>query len=47
MHIHGTADPRIRYNGGPGLGVATPDGGHEWPPFATQALWQFFASHPR
>lgn len=22
-------------------------GGHEWPPFATQALWQFFAAHPR
>lgn len=95
MHIHGTADPRIRYDGGPGSGVATPDGGiaipdlnafwrnvdrcgppasatdgaittstadcpdgrgvvlttvdgggHEWPPFATQALWQFFAAHP-
>ena len=96
MHIHGTADPRIRYDGAPGSGVATPDGGvpvpdlnafwrnvdhcgppatatdgavttstadcpdgrsvvlttvdgggHEWPPFATQALWQFFAAHPR
>jgi polyhydroxybutyrate depolymerase len=96
MHIHGTADPRIRYDGSPGTGVATPDGGpsmldlnafwrnvdhcgppttvteaavttstadcpegrgvalltvdgggHEWPPFATQALWQFFAAHPR
>ena len=94
MHIHGTADPRIRYDGGPGSGVATPDGGpsmpdlnafwrnvdgcaaptnttdgavststadcpdgrsvvlvtvagggHEWPSFATQTLWQFFASH--
>jgi polyhydroxybutyrate depolymerase len=22
-------------------------GGHEWPPFATQTLWQFFAAHPR
>jgi polyhydroxybutyrate depolymerase len=22
-------------------------GGHEWPPFATKALWQFFAAHPR
>jgi len=20
-------------------------GGHEWPSFATQALWQFFAAH--
>jgi hypothetical protein len=94
MHIHGTADPRIRYDGGPGSGVATPDGGpsvpdlnafwrnvdgcaphatttdgaittstagcpdgrsvalitvdggeHEWPSFATQALWHFFAAH--
>lgn len=27
MHIHGTADPRIRYDGGPGSGVATPNGG--------------------
>lgn len=93
MHIHGTADRLIRYNGGPGMGVAhidgpaVPDlnafwrnvdhcgapatstngtvatstadcpdgrsvvldtvdgGGHEWPSFATQALWQFFASH--
>jgi polyhydroxybutyrate depolymerase len=96
MHIHGTADPRIRYDGGPGTDVATPDGGpsmpdlnafwrnvdhcgppttategavtrstadcpdgrsvalltvdgggHEWPKLATQALWQFFAAHPR
>lgn len=23
------------------------DGGHEWPAFATTALWQFFAAHPR
>ena len=94
LHIHGTADPRIRYDGGPGSGVATPDGGpsppdlnafwrnidrcappsattngavttsaadcpdgrsvvlvtvdgggHEWPSFATQTLWQFFAAH--
>ncbi|HVQ49215.1 MAG TPA: PHB depolymerase family esterase [Mycobacterium sp.] len=94
MHIRGTADPRIRYDGGPGSGVATPNGGpsmpdlnafwrnvdrcappetttdgaittstadcpdgrnvvlitvdgggHEWPPFATQAMWQFFAAH--
>ncbi len=22
-------------------------GGHEWPPFATAGLWQFFAAHPR
>jgi polyhydroxybutyrate depolymerase len=94
MHIHGTADRLIRYDGGPGVGVAhidgpsVPDvnafwrnvdgcaapavttdgalttstatcpnnravvlitvdgGGHEWPPFATQTLWQFFAAHP-
>ncbi len=94
MHIHGTADPRIRYDGSPGSGVATPDGGppvpdlnafwrnvdrcappatdtdgaittstadcpdgrsvalvtvdgggHEWPSFATQRLWDFFAAH--
>ena len=94
MHIHGTADPRIRYDGSPGSGVATPDGGlpvpdlnafwrnvdrcaqpaatvdggvttsiaqcpdgrsvalltvdgggHEWPSFATQRLWEFFAAH--
>lgn len=95
MHIHGTADRLIRYDGGPGMGVARIDGpavpelnafwrgvdrcgppttavdgaattsaadcadgrgvvlttvaggGHEWPPFATAALWQFFAEHPR
>ncbi len=93
MHIHGTADRLIRYDGGPGVGVARIDGpavpdlnsfwrnvdqcaaptitttgplitstadcaggrsvalitvdggGHEWPPFATQTLWQFFAAH--
>jgi polyhydroxybutyrate depolymerase len=93
MHIHGTADRLIPYNGGPGMGPAhidgpaVPDlnsfwrtvdqcgapavstngavttsaadcadgrsvvlatvdgGGHEWPPFATEALWQFFAAH--
>jgi polyhydroxybutyrate depolymerase len=94
MHIHGTADRLIRYNGGPGDGLSRVDGppvpdvnqfwrnvdhcgdpavttdgpvttstttcadnrsvvlitvdggGHEWPGFATQKLWQFFASHP-
>jgi polyhydroxybutyrate depolymerase len=93
MHIHGTADRLIRYDGGRGEGVAqingppvsevnefwrnvdrcgapvahtdgpvntstaecadnrsvvliTVDGGgHEWPSFATQTLWQFFAAH--
>lgn len=93
MHIHGTADRLIRYDGGPGMGVAhidgsaVPDlnafwrnvdqcgapvasinaavttstancadgrnvvlmtvdgGGHEWPSFATQTLWTFFAAH--
>jgi polyhydroxybutyrate depolymerase len=93
MHIHGTADKLIRYDGGPGAGVAringppvpevnafwrkvdqceapvvTTDGpvttstagcadnrgvvlvtvdggGHEWPAFATQRLWDFFAAH--
>lgn len=95
MHIHGTADRLIRYDGEPGVGVARIDGppvpdlngfwrdvdhcapssttidgpvttstadcpdnrsvvlttvaggGHEWPSFATAALWQFFAAHPR
>ncbi|MCV7158925.1 polyhydroxybutyrate depolymerase [Mycolicibacterium brisbanense] len=95
MHIHGTADPMIRYDGGEGIGFARingppvldvdaswrkvdqcgpptvttnggvststatcPDnravvlstvegGGHDWPPFATTALWQFFAAHAR
>ena len=89
MHIHGTADRLIRYDGEPGVGVARIDGpavpdlnafwrgvdqcappetttdgavttssadcadgrsvvlktvaggGHEWPAFATAALWQF------
>ncbi|MCV7092487.1 extracellular catalytic domain type 1 short-chain-length polyhydroxyalkanoate depolymerase [Mycobacterium interjectum] len=27
--------------------VTVEGGGHEWPPFASQALWQFFAAHPR
>lgn len=93
MHIHGTADRMIRYDGEPGVGVARIDGppvpevnafwrnvdqcaapavtsdgpvatstsdcpdgravvlvtvdggGHDWPGFATQTLWQFFASH--
>jgi polyhydroxybutyrate depolymerase len=93
MHIHGTADRLVPYNGGQGLTVingppvpevnafwrnvdqcgapavttngavttstaacadnrsvvlATVDGGgHEWPAFATQRLWEFFAAHPR
>ena len=93
MHIHGTADRLIPYNGGQGFSVingppvpevnafwrnvdrcgapvATTEGpvttstagcaegrsvvlvtidggGHaEWPSFATQKLWQFFAAHP-
>ncbi|HEX4558088.1 MAG TPA: PHB depolymerase family esterase [Mycobacterium sp.] len=93
MHIHGTADRLIRYDGGRGVGAAhidgpaVPDlnafwrnvdgcaapatttdgaittatagcpdgrnvvlitvdgGGHEWPSFATQRLWEFFAAH--
>jgi polyhydroxybutyrate depolymerase len=93
MHIHGTADRLIRYDGGPGAGVAHIDGppvpelnafwrnadqcrapavttsgpvttstagcadnrsvvlvtveggGHQWPSFATQKLWEFFAAH--
>jgi polyhydroxybutyrate depolymerase len=93
MHIHGTADRLVRYDGGPGAGFAhingppvadlnvfwrnvdqcgapavTTDGpvtnstagcadnrsvvlitvdggGHEWPTFATQTLWRFFAAH--
>ena len=94
MHIHGTADRLIPYNGGQGVGningPSAPDlnafwrnvdqcaapavstegpvtkstaacaqgrsvvlitiagGGHaEWPAFATQTLWEFFAAHPR
>ncbi|OBG36227.1 PHB depolymerase family esterase [Mycobacterium sp. E3198] len=27
--------------------VTVAGAGHEWPPFASQALWQFFAAHPR
>jgi len=92
MHIHGTADPLVPYEGGHGFSVidgpsvsdvnafwrnadrcgaptVTVDGilttstagcpesrsvvlitvdggGHEWPSFATQTLWQFFAAHP-
>jgi polyhydroxybutyrate depolymerase len=26
--------------------VTIDGGGHQWPPFATRALWQFFAAHP-
>ena len=26
--------------------ITVDGGGHEWPPFATQALWQFFTAHP-
>jgi polyhydroxybutyrate depolymerase len=95
LHIHGTGDQMVRYDGSPGVGVAridgpsvaelnafwrnvdqcgapiddtsgvvrtstaecadgraveliTVDGGeHEWPAFATDALWRFFAAHPR
>jgi len=92
IHIHGTADRLVPYNGGQGFSVingpSVPEvnafwrnvdrcgaptattsgsvttstagcadnrsialitvdgGGHEWPPFATQTLWQFFAAHP-
>ena len=27
--------------------ITVDGGGHEWPPFATQTLWQFFEAHPR
>jgi polyhydroxybutyrate depolymerase len=95
VHVHGTADRMIRFDGQAGAGFASidgppveevnafwrdvdrcappivttdgavststadcaggrgvtlitvDDGGHDWPPFATEALWQFFASHPR
>ncbi|WP_328351502.1 polyhydroxybutyrate depolymerase [Mycobacterium sp. NBC_00419] len=95
VHIHGTADPVVRYGGQPGQGFARIDGpavpevnafwrgidrcappvmtvdgalttsaadcpdrrsvelitvaggGHEWPAFATQMIWDFFAAHPR
>ncbi|MEE3066507.1 MAG: PHB depolymerase family esterase [Actinomycetota bacterium] len=31
-----------------GVVLATVDqGGHDWPPFATRSLWEFFAAHPR
>ncbi len=26
--------------------ITVDDGGHEWPPFATRTLWEFFAAHP-
>jgi polyhydroxybutyrate depolymerase len=38
MHIHATADPRIRYHGGPGWGVATPNGGPSMPDL--NAFWR-------
>ncbi len=93
LHIHGTDDKLIRYDGQPGTAVnmetpTPPDvnafwravdqcqppattvdgalttsvadcpsgrsvelitvagGGHEWPSFATQRMWDFFAAHP-
>jgi polyhydroxybutyrate depolymerase len=27
--------------------ITIDQGVHEWPPFATRALWEFFAAHPR
>jgi polyhydroxybutyrate depolymerase len=27
--------------------ITIDQGGHDWPPFAAQTLWQFFAAHPR
>lgn len=27
--------------------ITVKEGGHQWPAFATQSLWQFFAAHPR
>jgi polyhydroxybutyrate depolymerase len=27
--------------------ITVDQGGHEWPEFATQQLWEFFAAHPR
>lgn len=27
--------------------ITIDQGGHDWPPFATQTLWDFFAAHPR
>lgn len=94
LHIHGTDDRLIRYDGEPGTAVdiktETPPavnafwrgvdqcqapattvdgdlttsvascpsgrsvelitvagGGHDWPSFATQRMWDFFAAHPR
>jgi polyhydroxybutyrate depolymerase len=93
MHIHGTADRLVPYQGGQGFSVingppapevnsfwrsvdrcgnpavttngplttstagcadnrsvvliTVDGGGHEWPAFATQTLWEFFAAHPR
>jgi polyhydroxybutyrate depolymerase len=33
--------------GGRSVELATvAGGGHEWPSFATQMLWDFFAAHP-
>jgi polyhydroxybutyrate depolymerase len=94
LHIHGTDDRLIRYDGQPGIGFANIDGppvpdvnafwrnvdqcqppattsdgglttavadcpggrsvelitvaggGHDWPSFATQKLWDFFAARP-
>jgi polyhydroxybutyrate depolymerase len=93
MHIHGTRDRLVPYDGGQGFSVingpsvrdvntfwrnvdqcgaaavttngavttstarcadnrgvvliTVDGGGHEWPTFATQRLWEFFAAHPR
>lgn len=27
--------------------ITIDEGGHEWPPFATRTLWDFFSKHPR
>jgi poly(3-hydroxybutyrate) depolymerase len=27
--------------------ITIEEGGHEWPSFATQTLWEFFSAHPR
>ena len=27
--------------------ITVDGGGHDWPPFATRTLWEFFAAHPR
>ncbi|WP_055405714.1 PHB depolymerase family esterase [Mycobacterium sp. UM_11] len=35
-------------SGNRGVTLITIDqGGHEWPPFATRTLWDFFSAHPR